>query len=128
MAENNPKQKRRTPSWCAQLPNRLGRRMTEYCLRKGWSLYVLSAASGVPLTTIAHIADGSTKNPGIYTIMRICRALDVPLAVFLDGLEEECRNKKEKQGGEILSSPEGSDFSFGKTRRILWVTSMMRRY
>ena len=23
MAENNPKQKRRTPSWCAQLPNRL---------------------------------------------------------------------------------------------------------
>lgn len=27
-------------------------------------------------------------------------------------------NKKEKQGGEILSSPEGSDFSFGKTRRI----------
>ncbi len=27
------------------------------------------AASGVPLTTIAHIADGSTKNPGIYTIM-----------------------------------------------------------
>jgi hypothetical protein len=37
-------------------------------------------------------------------------------------------NKKEKQGGEILSSPEGSDFSFGKTRRILWVTSMMRRY
>ena len=26
MAENNPKQKRRTPSWCAQLPNRLGRR------------------------------------------------------------------------------------------------------
>ena len=128
MAENNPKQKRRTPSWCAQLPNRLGRRMTEYCLRKGWSLYVLSAASGVPLTTIAHIADGSTKNPGIYTIMRICRALDVPLAVFLDGLEEECRNEKEKQGGEILSSPEGSDFSFGKTRRILWVTSMMRRY
>ena len=93
MAENNPKQKRRTPSWCAQLPNRLGRRMTEYCLRKGWSRYVLSAASGVPLTTIAHIADGSTKNPGIYTIMRICRALDVPLAVFLDGLEEECRNE-----------------------------------
>ena len=49
----------------------------------------------------------------------------------LDGLEEECgtnENKKEKQGGEILSSPEGSDFSFGKTRRILWVTSMMRRY
>ena len=92
-AENNPKQKRRTPSWCAQLPNRLGRRMTEYCLRKGWSLYVLSAASGVPLTTIAHIADGSTKNPGIYTIMRICRALDVPLAVFLDGLEDECGNE-----------------------------------
>ncbi len=33
------------------------------------------------------------KNPGIYTIMRICRALDVPLAVFLDGLEDECGNE-----------------------------------
>ena len=70
-AENNPKQKRSKPSWCAKLPKRIGRRMT----------------------TIAHIADGSTKNPGIYTIMRICRALDVPLAVFLDGLEDECGNE-----------------------------------
>mgnify|MGYP000588710591 CR=1 FL=1 len=34
MAENKPKRKQRAPSWCAQLPNRLGRRMTEYCLRK----------------------------------------------------------------------------------------------
>ena len=93
MAENKTGRKRRMPSWYEKLPNRLGRRMTEYCLRKGWSLYMLSAASGVPLTTIAHIADGSTKNPGIYTIMRICRALDVPLADFLDGLEEECRNE-----------------------------------
>lgn len=94
MAENNPKQKRRTPSWCAQLPNRLGRRMTEYCLRKGWSLYVLSAASGVPLTTIAHIADGSDKK--IREFIRSCGsagALDVPLAVFLDGLEDECGNE-----------------------------------
>lgn len=93
MAENNPKQKRRTPSWCAQLPNRLGRRMTEYCLRKGWSRMCFQPHPVCRWTTIAHIADGSTKNPGIYTIMRICRALDVPLAVFLDGLEDECGNE-----------------------------------
>lgn len=102
MAENNPKQKRRTPSWCAQLPNRLGRRMTEYCLRKGWSLYVLSAASGVPLTTIAHIADGSTKNrefirscgsAGRWTSRLPCSWTDWKMSVEMN------ENKKEKQGG-----------------------------
>ena len=85
MAENNPKQKRRTPSWCAQLPNRLGRRMTEYCLRKGWSLYVLSAASGVPLTTIAHIADGSSRLPCSWTDWKMSAEMN--------------ENKKERQGG-----------------------------
>ena len=31
MAENNPKQKRRTPSWCAQLLNRLGVGLRTVC-------------------------------------------------------------------------------------------------
>ena len=91
MAENNPKQKRRTPSWCAAAQS--ARQADDRVLSgEKAGRCMLSAASGVPLTTIAHIADGRQKS-GIYTIMRICRALDVPLAVFLDGLEDECGNE-----------------------------------
>lgn len=102
MAENNPKQKRRTPSWCAQLPNRLGRRMTEYCLRKGWSLYVLSAASGVPLTTIAHSRTGRQK---IREFIRSCGSAEhwtFRWPCFWTDWKmsaEMNENKKEKQGG-----------------------------
>lgn len=92
MAENNPKQKRRTPSWCAQLPNRLGRRMTEYCLRKGWSLYVLSAATVCLRQRSRTSRTGLTKTGNLYDHADR-RALDVPLAVFLDGLEDECGNE-----------------------------------
>ena len=71
------------------------------------------------------------KNIIIYTCERkkeLDNLSDIKEIVKDEPIKKETKRKKEKQGGEILSSPEGSDFSFGKTRRILWVTSMMRRY
>lgn len=59
--------------------NKIGSKLTEVSTRKGWTFYMLSRNSGVPLTTLLHIVDGSTKNPGIYTVMRLCDALELSM-------------------------------------------------
>ncbi|MDO4294125.1 MAG: XRE family transcriptional regulator [Eubacteriales bacterium] len=69
--------------------NLIGKRLEAQCARRGWSAYMLSCASGVPLTTILHIFDGSTKNPGIYTVLRLCRAMDIGLGELVGDAEED---------------------------------------
>lgn len=69
--------------------NVLGKRVSELCMKKRVSYYMLATDAGIPLTTLLHITDGTTRNPGIYTVMKICNALSVPLADFVTGLEEE---------------------------------------
>ncbi len=69
--------------------NVLGKRVSELCMKKRVSYYMLATDAGIPLTTLLHITDGTTRNPGIYTVMKICNALAVPLADFVAGLEEE---------------------------------------
>lgn len=64
--------------------NVLGERIKSLCMEKGISYYALSYKSTVPLTTLLHIIDGTTKNPGIFTITKICEGLDVTVKDFLD--------------------------------------------
>lgn len=59
-------------------------RINSLCKEKGISYYLLSYRSTVPLTTLLHIVDGSTKNPGIFTIIKICEGLEVTLKEFFD--------------------------------------------
>lgn len=66
---------------------RLARRINDLCKQKGISYYVLSYKSAVPLTTLIHIVDGSTKNPGIYTIFKLCDGLGITLKEFFDSEE-----------------------------------------
>lgn len=72
-----------------KMKNLIGKKLEEICSDRGWSSYMLSGASGVPLTTVLHIVDGSTKNPGVYTLMKLCRALGYPTGRFLDEVERE---------------------------------------
>lgn len=58
------------------------KRINELCKEKGISYYTLSYKSTVPLTTLTHIMNGSTHNPGIFTIIKICDGLDVTLQEF----------------------------------------------
>lgn len=64
--------------------NQIGEKLERMCREKGISFYALSAVS---LTTIMHVVDGSTRNPGIYTVMRLCRGLEISMADFLEDLE-----------------------------------------
>ena len=73
-------------------------RINELCKNDGMTYYTLSYRSTIPLTTLMHIMDGTTKNPGIFTLMKICDGLGVSLSEFFDteGFEEaviETRNE-----------------------------------
>ena len=67
----------------------LQKRIEELCKEKEMTYYALSYKSTLPLTTLIHIIDGSTKNPGIFTIMKICDGLGVTMKEFFDTLEFE---------------------------------------
>ena len=57
-------------------------RIKDLCREKNMSYYMLSYRSTVPLTTLLHILDGSTKNPGIFTILKLCNGLGISIIEF----------------------------------------------
>ncbi len=59
-------------------------RIKDLCEEKGMTMYRLCALSGVPHTTLISIMNGSSKNPGIATIKKLCNALGITLAEFFD--------------------------------------------
>ncbi len=63
------------------------RRIEYLCKKQGISYYVLSYRSTVPLPTLMHILDFSTRNPGIFTLAKICNGLGITLKDFFDAEE-----------------------------------------
>lgn len=61
------------------LINRMTEKLSEACIEQDVSAYRLAKMSKIPLTTILHILDGSTKNPGFYTVAKLCAALGLSL-------------------------------------------------
>lgn len=64
-------------------------RVNELCEERGYTKYVLSSNSSVPMSTLMHLLDGSSTNPSLYNIVKICEGLDVTLAEFFDTEEFE---------------------------------------
>lgn len=62
----------------------LANRINDLCKKQNMSYYLLSYKSTVPLTTLLHIVDGSTKNPGILTVIKICEGLNISIKDFFD--------------------------------------------
>lgn len=62
----------------------IGKRIKELCWNLDMSYYWLAYKSAVPITTLMHIIDGSTKNPGVYTLMKICDGFGITLIEFFD--------------------------------------------
>lgn len=59
-------------------------RVNELCKERGYSYYTLAYKASIPVTTLMHIIKGETKNPGIFTIVRICDAFELSLKTFFD--------------------------------------------
>lgn len=68
----------------------LSNRIQYYCQKKDMSYYKLAYRSAVPLTTLLHVIDCSTKNPGIFTLIKICNGLGITMKEFFDS--EEFKN------------------------------------
>lgn len=60
----------------------LAERIKELCKIKKMSYYLLSYKSSVPITTIMNIIHCTTKNPGIFTIIKICDGLGITIQDF----------------------------------------------
>ncbi|NBH70589.1 XRE family transcriptional regulator [Clostridiaceae bacterium] len=65
----------------------LSERIEYYCKDRRLSYYALANRAAVPLTTLMHIINCSTKNPGIFTILKICSGLEVSITEFFDSEE-----------------------------------------
>ena len=46
--------------------------------------YTVARHGDVPVSTLMHITNGDTKNPGIFTVLRICEGLGVTPSEFFD--------------------------------------------
>lgn len=57
-------------------------RIERLCMEKHMSYYTLAHNSGVPITTIMNIMRGITKNPGIFTVMKLCDGLGIQIWEF----------------------------------------------
>ncbi len=64
-------------------------RINNLCKEKRMSYYALSYASAVPMTTLMHIVDKTTVNPGVMTIGKLCEGLGITLREFFDVPEFE---------------------------------------
>ena len=59
-------------------------RIDNLCKERNMSYYMLSYNSTVPLTTLMHIMNKSTLNPGIITISKICDGFGITMKEFFD--------------------------------------------
>ncbi len=67
--------------------DKLANRIKYLCKQNHISYYTLSYKAAVPMTTLMHIINCSTKNPGIFTIVKICNGLDITIRDFFDSEE-----------------------------------------
>ncbi len=59
-------------------------RFMELCDERNLAFYALAVSSGVHPSTMKSIMNGSSKNPGIVTIKKLCDGLDITLTEFFD--------------------------------------------
>ena len=67
----------------------LSARIEFYRKSQRLTYYKLANRSAIPLTTLMHIVNGSTKNPGTFTIIKICSGLNITIGEFFNSKEFE---------------------------------------
>jgi transcriptional regulator with XRE-family HTH domain len=66
-------------------------RIKYFCDKKEYDYITLSRRSGVPLTTLLNITKGNTKNPGIFTILKLCEGFGITIEEFMyTKIERDC--------------------------------------
>lgn len=57
-------------------------KINQLCDEKKYDYITLSRKSGVPLSTLLNIVKGNSKNPGIFTILKICEGFEMSIEEF----------------------------------------------
>ena len=58
-------------------------RINYQCNIRDWDYAKLSWVSGVPLTTLMHVMNGTSKNPSVFLVMRLCNAFGITMDELL---------------------------------------------
>ena len=71
-------------------------RILTLCKERGVTINGISNISGITQSTLSDIINGSTKNPGIATIKKLCDGFEITVRQFFDSdlfndLEQEVR-------------------------------------
>ena len=71
-------------------------RILYYCNGKGLAINALARISAVPPSTLKNIINGTSENPGIVTIKKLCDGLEVNIVEFFgtdefENLEQEIK-------------------------------------
>lgn len=69
-------------------------RILNLCKTRKITINKLSTLSGMPQSTVNSLVDGTSQNPKLLTILRLCLGLDMELRDFFDddvfiGLDDE---------------------------------------
>ena len=59
-------------------------RILELCKQKQLTINGLATISAVPPSTLKNIINGTSKNPGIVTLKKLCDGLNISLPEFFD--------------------------------------------
>lgn len=62
----------------------LVQRIEYLCEEKEISHYKLALKSAIPVTTLDNILKSRTRNPGLFTIVKLCNGLGITMAEFFD--------------------------------------------
>lgn len=65
-------------------------RIDYYREKRGYSYYTLAYKASIPFSTLMHIIKGTSNNPGVFNILKICEGLEVSPSEFFDA--DEFRN------------------------------------
>ena len=60
----------------------IGERIKQLCEEKEMSINGLAMASGVAQSTVNNIMDGSSKNPTVHTVYKLCKGFGIELSEF----------------------------------------------
>lgn len=58
------------------------KRIADLCKERHWKTYFLSTQAGIPSSTVKNIMNGTSKNPGIVTLKKLCDAFEITLEEF----------------------------------------------
>jgi len=57
-------------------------RIRELCDDREWKMNKLSNEAGVPPSTVKNIMNGTSRNPGVVTVKKLCDAFEITLDEF----------------------------------------------